>query len=464
MGFISNLFSKKNKNLQTVSNESSTDSKENMSIIDKEGFDYSLLSYDNAGWLTYPDGLKCRNVSQLFCDTFDDRLYDVILDTKEKLGYNDGEVFYIYLDKNGKRLFSYECESTYFVGFWELFTNKFLCFVTLNAHVMNQQEIEQYQRYAAKEWNNVIWGDKLERGMGVLTDIWQGIQEQSISQEFVEKVFDVKAVNNQLAVDKYLFTFENGLLSDCYYDDYNVMIFDIFNGETIDEYMENANKHWKSEKAMKTLINLQAIYSTRISQEILSSDITCKKYAYDEWGLCINYIAMGTFFQQFDMDQETFIASTDGKYEILSNNVANGIKTTRIRAYNEVFTFTNGHSMPGEAIGKVIKDKDDFRDSSEGYVYVMTNSSIEGQVKIGKTTRDPYERAKELSSATGVPTPFVVVFYKPFKDCHFAEKMIHQYLEKKGYRVNNNREFFSMSIPEAIDVVQSMYAIEQKQV
>ena len=142
MGFISNLFSKKNKNLQTVSNESSTDSKENMSIIDKEGFDYSLLSYDNAGWLTYPDGLKCRNVSQLFCDTFDDRLYDVILDTKEKLGYNDGEVFYIYLDKNGKRLFSYECESTYFVGFWELFTNKFLCFVTLNAHVMNQQEIE----------------------------------------------------------------------------------------------------------------------------------------------------------------------------------------------------------------------------------------------------------------------------------------------------------------------------------
>lgn len=267
-----------------------------------------------------------------------------------------------------------------------------------------------------------------------------------------------------MSVDKYLFTFENGLLSSCDYDDYNVMILDIFDGETIDEYMENANKHWKSEKAMKALINLQAIYSTRISQEILSSDITCKKYAYDEWGLCINYIAMGTFFQQFDMDQETFIESTDGKYEILSNNVSNGIKTTRIRAYNEVFTFTNGHSMPAEAIEKTIEEKDVFGDNTEGYVYVMTNSSIEGQVKIGKTTRDPYERAKELSSATGVPTPFVVVFYKPFKDCHFAEKTIHHYLEKKGYRVNNNREFFNMSIPEAIDVVQSMYAIEQKQV
>ena len=300
--------------------------------------------------------------------------------------------------------------------------------------------------------------------MLALTDIWQGIQDHSIRQEFVEKVFEVKAENNQLLVNKFLFTFENGLLNGCDYDDYNVMILDIFDGETIDEYMENANKRWKSEKAMKALINLQALYSTRISQEILSSDITCKKYAYDEWGLCINYIAMGTFFQQFDMDQETFIESTDGKYEILSNNVSNGIKTTRIKAYNEVFTFTNGHSMPGEALGKAIEEKDDLGDSTEGYVYVMTNSSIEGQVKIGKTTRDPYERAKELSSATGVPTPFVVVFYKPFKDCHFAEKTIHQYLEKKGYRVNNNREFFSMSIPEAIDVVQSMYTIEQKQV
>lgn len=460
MGFISNLFSKKNK--ATVLNESSTDSKENMSIIDKEGFNYSQLSYDNAGWLTYPDGLKCRNVSKMFSESFDDRLFNVVADTKQELGYKDGETFYIQFNKSEKQVFEYV--DTFVVGIWELFTNKLLCFIRLDDHVMNKQEIEQYQHYAAKEWNNLIWGDKLERGMLALTDIWRGIQDQSIRQEFIEKVFDVKAVNNQLSVDKYLFTFENGLLSSCDYDDYNVMILDIFDGETIDEYMENANKHWKSEKAMKALINLQAIYSTRISQEILSSDITCKKYAYDEWGLCINYIAMGTFFQQFDMDQETFIESTDGKYEILSNNVSNGIKTTRIRAYNEVFTFTNGHSMPAEAIEKTIEEKDVFGDNTEGYVYVMTNSSIEGQVKIGKTTRDPYERAKELSSATGVPTPFVVVFYKPFKDCHFAEKTIHHYLEKKGYRVNNNREFFNMSIPEAIDVVQSMYAIEQKQV
>lgn len=458
MGFISNLFTKKNKS----SNESLKDSVEMTSFRNDDNniIDSSGLSYDSEGWLTYPDGLKCRNVTHMFSDSFDNRLYDVIVDTTRKLGYEEGEFFYFLLDENGKRLF--ECDKTFLVGVWELFSNKLLCFIRRDDHIMNYREIGQYKDLAKKEWDDVIWGDRLERGMLFLLDIWHGIQEHSISQGFVERVYNTKAVNNKLSVDKFFFTFEDGLLSDCDYDDYNVMIFDIFDGEMIDEYMESANKHWKSEKAMKALINLQALCSTKISQEILSSDITCKKYAYDEWGLCINYIAMGTFFQQFDMVQETFIASTDGKYEILSNNVSNGIKTTRIRAYNEVFTFTNGHSMPGEAIGNAIAEKENCGDSTEGYVYVMTNSSIEGQVKIGKTTRDPYERAKELSSATGVPTPFVVVYYKPFKDCHFAEKMIHQYLEKKGYRISNNREFFNMSIPDAIDVVQSMYTIEQE--
>ena len=461
MGIFSNLFSKKNSNLQTVSNESKN-SEEIVSTNNRDTFDYSQLTYDNEGWLTYPDGLKCRNVSQTFIDSFDDRLYDVIVDTKMKLGYKDGEAFYFQFNKSGKQVFEYD--NTIVVGIWELFTNKLLCFIRRDDHVMDQKEIEKYKRLAKKDWDYVIWGDKIERGMVVLTDIWNGIQDHSISQEFAEKVFEAKADNNTLVTDKFLFKFEDGLLSSCDYDGYNVMIFDIFTGDDIEDYWENSNKRYKSDETMKALINLQAIYSTRISQEVLSSDICLKKFAYDELGLCINYIAMGTFYHQFDMDQDTFIKSTDGQYEVLSNNVYNGIKTTKIRAYGEVFTFTNDHSMPEEAIGKAIEENESFGDGTEGYVYVMTNSSIDGQVKIGKTTRDPYERAKELSSATGVPTPFVVVFYKPFKDCHYAEKVIHQYLEKKGYRVNNNREFFNMSIPEAIDVVQSMYAIEQKQI
>ena len=152
MGFISNLFSKKSKNLQTVLNESSTDSKEDKSIIDKDGFDYSQLSYDNTGWLTYPDGLKSRNVSEMFSESFDDRLFNVVADTKQELGYKDGEAFYIQFNKNGKQVFEYE--DTLVVGIWELFTNKLLCFIRHDDHIMNHQEIEKFKRSASKEWNN----------------------------------------------------------------------------------------------------------------------------------------------------------------------------------------------------------------------------------------------------------------------------------------------------------------------
>jgi hypothetical protein len=46
-----------------------------------------------------------------------------------------------------------------------------------------------------------------------------------------------------------------------------------------------------------------------------------------------------------------------------------------------------------------------------GFIYILINPSMAGLVKIGKTTRDPEARAKELSQATGVPTPFYVAYY-----------------------------------------------------
>ncbi|MBQ2364557.1 MAG: GIY-YIG nuclease family protein [Alistipes sp.] len=92
-------------------------------------------------------------------------------------------------------------------------------------------------------------------------------------------------------------------------------------------------------------------------------------------------------------------------------------------------------------------------ENAKGYVYVMINPSCEGLVKIGKTTKDPEERAKELSSATGVATPFVVVYKRLFNDCSIAETLIHRLLEERGCRVNKSREFFSIDISEAIDVI-----------
>ena len=62
-----------------------------------------------------------------------------------------------------------------------------------------------------------------------------------------------------------------------------------------------------------------------------------------------------------------------------------------------------------------------------GYVYVLINPSLNGIVKIGKTQNNPDERAKELSSATGVPTPFFVAYSSYFKDSNAAETFVHTY-------------------------------------
>ncbi len=91
--------------------------------------------------------------------------------------------------------------------------------------------------------------------------------------------------------------------------------------------------------------------------------------------------------------------------------------------------------------------------NDNGYVYVLMNPSMQNLVKIGKTKREPEERAKELSSTTGIPTPFVVVYSCYFESCSEVEYFIHKYLETEGFRVSSNREFFEIPIKDAIDSV-----------
>jgi tetratricopeptide (TPR) repeat protein len=88
-----------------------------------------------------------------------------------------------------------------------------------------------------------------------------------------------------------------------------------------------------------------------------------------------------------------------------------------------------------------------------GYVYVLINPSMQNLVKIGKTKRNATERAKELSSTTGVPMPFTVVYDCYFESCSDAETYIHTLLGNNGFRVSSNREFFEMSSKDAIDAV-----------
>lgn len=87
-----------------------------------------------------------------------------------------------------------------------------------------------------------------------------------------------------------------------------------------------------------------------------------------------------------------------------------------------------------------------------GYIYVLINPSLNGIVKIGKTQSSPDEQAKELSSATGVVTPFTVAYSSYIKYSDAAEVFVHSRLE--DYRLPDNREFFEVPVQEAIEAVK----------
>ena len=86
-----------------------------------------------------------------------------------------------------------------------------------------------------------------------------------------------------------------------------------------------------------------------------------------------------------------------------------------------------------------------------GYIYILQNPSFPDLLKIGKTTRTPTERAKEVSRGTGIPTKFNVVFDIFTPDCDISEKEVHKRL--KEYRVATDREFFKLPIDVAKESV-----------
>ena len=88
---------------------------------------------------------------------------------------------------------------------------------------------------------------------------------------------------------------------------------------------------------------------------------------------------------------------------------------------------------------------------SVGWVYVFSNKSLKGQVKIGYTTTHPQQRASELHT-TGIPTPFLVEYEVKTDDCESLERSVHKQLKNK--RVSKNREFFRVDVPTAIAVVK----------
>jgi hypothetical protein len=91
--------------------------------------------------------------------------------------------------------------------------------------------------------------------------------------------------------------------------------------------------------------------------------------------------------------------------------------------------------------------------SVRGYIYILSNPSMKGLLKIGLSTRSVHERVAELNSATGVPMPFKIEAYFVSSDPQAHEQKIHTTLAK--YRVKG-KEFFDVPLPKALQVVESV--------
>ena len=88
-----------------------------------------------------------------------------------------------------------------------------------------------------------------------------------------------------------------------------------------------------------------------------------------------------------------------------------------------------------------------------GFVYVLTNKSFPGLVKIGMTTQSSVEkRVRQLS--TGVPTPFVVAYQASVPNPNQTERVLHRMFD--NCRVVEDREFFRVSVKEVRNAIRQI--------
>ena len=88
------------------------------------------------------------------------------------------------------------------------------------------------------------------------------------------------------------------------------------------------------------------------------------------------------------------------------------------------------------------------------WIYILSNETMPGLVKVGFTKNKPSERVKQINAATGVALDFSVEWAYPCFNAHDLEKEIHVYLENNGFRVNKKKEFFNITVEQARSVIE----------
>jgi hypothetical protein len=91
---------------------------------------------------------------------------------------------------------------------------------------------------------------------------------------------------------------------------------------------------------------------------------------------------------------------------------------------------------------------------ANGYVYILSNPSMPGLLKIGRSIYGGIARGKTFYQ-TGVPERFVLEFEIYTPEHEAVEAGAHERLKK--YRANPGREFFACDVTDATEAVLSAH-------
>ena len=147
--------------------------------------------------------------------------------------------------------------------------------------------------------------------------------------------------------------------------------------------------------------------------------------------------------------------------ERITDKVAKGFIPLRENYGNTDLEYAKYFTLSPSAKGEGWEDITYYTDKKYGlyadkgvgdqWVYVLSNPSSPGLLKIGYTKKLPEERAKQISSATGVALPYKVEWAYQCFNGEMVEREVHHKL--KAQRINSSKEFFQISLEEAKETI-----------
>ena len=88
-----------------------------------------------------------------------------------------------------------------------------------------------------------------------------------------------------------------------------------------------------------------------------------------------------------------------------------------------------------------------------GWIYVMGSVGLADNLfKVGCSTGDPLERARQLSATTSMPVPMTLLYSRKVEYPFKIEAALHRALD--AYRVNDSREFFKYPLHKLIAKIE----------